>query len=85
MQGVNAESNREVVNLKQHRKLLDSDQELVCWGAFMEVGECKSVHIMQCNTQSSSNAWGKKQAGQQGGNEGQETRVKFGEELIAAR
>ena len=51
----------------------------------MEVGECKSVHIMQCNTQSSSNAWGKKQAGQQGGNEGQETRVKFGEELIAAR
>ena len=51
----------------------------------MEVGECKSVHIMQCNAQSSSNAWGKKQAGQQGGNEGQETRVKFGEELIAAR
>ena len=28
---------------------------------------------------------GKKQAGQQGGNEGQETRVKFGEELIAGR
>ena len=51
----------------------------------MEVGECKSVHIMQCNAQSSSNAWGKKQAGQQWGNEGQETRVKFGEELIAAR
>ena len=52
----------------------------------MEVGECKSVHII-CNAilRAAAMLGGKKQAGQQGGNEGQETRVKFGEELIAAR